>query len=254
MWLSKLVNAGFDYPPIDQCSFRRRLLAAPLKLYAFGIWAVITTIVRLIAVAFLLCRGMRDIKFAPLIHPWRDDIEDVWYGLTWSSPWFAYAKTSGSGYRERSKWIYLLYPPIYLVLFLLLTWIKIQFHLSYLTIIMAVATALINAAIVILKFLVHLFSKVWAGALGIAVLVFLGRIIMKVNRKAAARKRERESSREFREARRREREEAYTGLYELLACRPGLVPAVFDLPPEHRTFRLRFLDLKRKVCRPYAAH
>ncbi len=252
-WLSRLVNAGFDYPPIDQCSFRRRLLAAPLKLSVFGIWAVITTTIRLIVVAFLLCRGMRDIDFRPLIHPWRDDIEDVWYRLSWHSAWFAYAKTPTGGYRERSRWIYLLYPPIYLALFLLLTWIKIEFHLSYLAIIMAVATALIKAVIAILKFLVHLFSKAWTFALGAAIGFFLLYVLKKANRRAVARKRERESSREFREARRREQEESYTGLYKLLACRPGLVPAVSDLPPEHRTFYLRFLDLKAKVCRPYAA-
>jgi hypothetical protein len=253
-WLSKFVNVGYDYPPIDQCSFRRRGLALLPRLLGFGLWAVITTLLRVIAVAFLLFRGMRNINFGAVIHPWREDVDDVWRRLNRYSSWFRYTKQER---RRQSGWIYLCYPPIYLFLFAWLTVEKIYYHVSYLTMLMSIGAALLAVGAVILRFLVHLFSRVWVGVLVFTCGFFLGRLLVKVYKIAAAKKRKRESAWEFQETQRRARERkeeaSYIGLYKLLACRPGLIPSVSNLPVEHRTLRLKFLDLKSKLCRPYSA-
>lgn len=45
----------------------------------------------------------------------------------------------------------------------------------------------------------------------------------------------------------------YETEFEPLLCDGrDLKPSIADLPPERRTVHLRFLDLKAKVCRPFA--
>ena len=231
-WLAKLVNAGFDYPPVDQCAFRRRALWAPIKLSAFGLWAIVTTIIRVIVAAFLLLRGMRDINFAPIIHPWRNDIDDVWGNLRYTSSWFKYTKERRS---RDSIWRYIFYPPFDIVVFFLLVLVKDSYHVSWLT-------------------LIGMFiSAVWWRLLVVAFFVGFFLWLKYLANRAIRRQNELERSPEFREAQERRRLNAYDKLYKLLACRPGATATVESLPAEHRTIRLRFLDLKRKVCRPYAA-
>lgn len=234
-WLSTLVNAGFKYPPIDQCSFRRRALLAPIRLPFFGLWAVITTIIRSIIVMVLLLRGMRHINYGAVIHPWSEDIDDVSRNLRRNSSWFQYGS---DGCRREDRWVflYLLYPPLDLLIAFVLTVLCFHYHASLLALIWM------------------LMKVVWKPILFLTIGVGAIRYLGELSGQAERKRRIRESSREFRDAKERARIAEYDNLYKLLACRPGIAPDVENLPSEHRTIRLRFLDLKAKVCRPYAAH
>ena len=234
-WVKKVVNAGFSYPPIDQCAFRRRLGILPVKLLAFGIWTVITTFIRAtIALCLGLC-GMRHIDFGAVLRPWEDDIEDVYFSVDRRDSWF---NRTGEGL-PRSPLMYLFHPMIYLTLFSSLTSLKFFYDRTYLE------------TIRIIWVMVAEFVPMVLGVLiGLAIWGFISRLISKANKN----KHDQENSLEFQELLRREKEQSYDELYKLLACRPNLSPAVSALPAQRQTFYLRFLDLKARVCRPYAAN
>jgi hypothetical protein len=251
-WLKQLVNAGHGYPPVDQCDFRRRMLGVPFKVPFFAAWAIITTLIRFLIVVTLLFLGMRRINFAAVIHPWQDEIPNVFERVHIGNSWFN--RDSKGSYR--SRWYFFLRPIFWLVIFGILTLIKIRLHMSYWALIVAGWSAAINFTIATWNFLLRLVGKLWKAvavvAVGITILTFTLRYVRKI---LAKKRREKEllwQSTDFQEQLRLQRMQSYDDLYKLLACKPTITPALSDLPPERQTLRLRYLDLKAKVCRPFA--
>jgi len=238
-WLMKLANIGFDYPPIDQCSFRRRLLFALPKLFFMSIWAGLKVITRAVTALVLVLCLVRDIGFGAILHPWRDAYDDV----DGRDSWFSHDRR---GYRRSSKWIYLLHPLIWIGI---LTALSIVAHYLHKSLWKMLATVFLA----IVKFIILIAGPLVAVVMAILLIVATGVLL---NRHAKKQKRQMEewkNSDEFRRQEQRKREQTYDDLALLLACRPAITAELSSLPPVRRTLHLKFLDLKRKVCRPYAA-
>ncbi|MHB8651753.1 MAG: hypothetical protein ACYC8S_01320 [Minisyncoccota bacterium] len=56
----------------------------------------------------------------------------------------------------------------------------------------------------------------------------------------------------FLEVQEKKRMQAYDNLHILLVCESSVSAGLASLPPQRQTVRLRYLDLKAKLCRPYA--
>lgn len=248
-WIARVVNFQFELPPWDQCAFRNRCLVAPIRLLWFAFVAVLTTIIRIIVALPLALHGLRNIGFEAILHPWRDGIGDVWSGVDRRNSWFLY---DAEGQRW-SRWRFLLYPYIYLAFFIVVTIVKVHNHLTYLVALDWTVWGLVLASLAVY----HWFIRHWFGLLRnfavIAALLLLLRGIKLWDKKSKQKKLVPVSPKLLRQ---RASEEAaeYDELARLLACQS--LPFEVDLgalPPARRTLKLRFFDLKRRVCRPYAA-
>lgn len=237
-WLMKLANIGFDYPPIDQCSFRRRLLFALPKLFFMGIWAGLKIIGRVLLGLLSLLMLARETNFSPIIHPWRDNVND----MTYRNTWFSHDR---HGNRRSSKWIYLLHPLLWIGILTVLGIVAHSLHKS-------LWKMLATAFLAIVKFIILIAGPLVAVVMALLAVVAIGILLNRYAKKRHQQITAWKNSDEFRRQAERKREQTYDDLALLLACRPAITAELSSLPPVRRTFHLKFLDLKRKVCRPYA--
>ncbi len=248
-WFKWLVNVGYENAAFDQCQFRKRMLAVPLKVPVMALWAVLTTLIRVICALGCLLFGMRHIGFGAIIHPWSHDISDVFASVT--NSWFF----TDSELEDRPKRFLLLHPLLWLALFGVLAFLKVHFHKTYLELTMIGLGAVWHVLIAIEKFMVtHLIFDLAIGVVALLVAAIARAIYKKGEAEKTSEywKARRQKQQETRERRERERSQSYDSLYELLACRPNLIPDVSALPAERQTLHLRFLKIKAKVCRPWA--
>jgi hypothetical protein len=252
-WLKSLVNSGFEYAPVDQCQFRRRMLWLPLKIPAFLTWAIVTTILRAILAFFLLFPGMRDIDWHAVVHPWKDDLRDVVVDVEVGNSWFNVDAEDNL----RSRWFFFLRPIVWLVIFAVATFLKVLFHVTYWQLLIMGLMTAAKLVVIVWNWLLHILGAIWkvilSIAFGIGLLIVAYRAWMKWEIKKEKQMEALEKTPDFQEQQQRAREKAYDELYKLLACKPNITPDVSNLPSRRQTLRLRYLDLKAKVCRPYAA-
>jgi hypothetical protein len=251
-WLSRWVNLWHSYPPVDQCSFRRRAIAAfSIQLLGVPLQVLFYCLCRLIVAVFGIFIGMRGVGFAPIFHPYRDSIDDVIEG--WSSNWF-FSTWHGKTWR---RWFIPIFPPILVAEFVTLY---------------AVARAQHRSAPMEWKLLVHAvirfldlpfvrhFATAAIGLVGSAWLCFMlwnfFRSATKVNvriTQAINNWRERRA-----EEKRQHEDETRLHIRELLAARDlqlwedarkyascstvPKTPSLEALPPPKRTVHLRYLD------------
>lgn len=252
-WLQRIANVGFDYPPADQCALRRRILLSPPKLFLMGLWAVVTTLIRACIALVLVLNGNYGIDFTAVVHPWRNDIDDVAARTDSRETWFQ----ENRGGDPRSKWAALLYP--YFWLFILIPipgTIAYVLDITYAQALLLMFTWVSNAIVAAGAFLLHALAAYGKIILGIAAVLLVCFLVVLAFKRTAHVQNERELavSVDAQKQRERERMESYDHLYKLLACRQGIAPTLASLPPERRTFRLKYLDLKARVCRPFAAN
>lgn len=217
------VNRFFLTKAVDQCNFRRRrMLAYTVQPVAFLVEMLARTLVFLAA----LLTGQKGLTLKYLHSPLQNGFLD----LTASDEMFG----GGTVFinRKRDDWrqyiLLPLMPPLLLA-----------------------ETALLYLFGVIIYRLIHLGSMKWfsiivIGLLGIAatiaVFYFLYYGVIKYIEKLALL----ESKRP---AWYLEKDEI-----DLITCGPGKKPLSFtDLPSKKKTIKLRFEDLKAKVCRPFSA-
>jgi len=253
-WLQRLANFGIDWPPVDECAFRRRELWLLPKLPALGLWAIITTLIRAVIALVLGISGVRGIDFAAIIHPWRSRISDVTYYTEDSNTWFS--RTSDG--KWRSRWTYLLYPWFYIIAGGIFVLVAHRLHMGYWQLFMAMLGGIAGFATTIAKFLAAWFAKFlgryWLFFVGVAGWLVVVYAVKRGARAIIQTRIDRKESLTFQELKRQKEDEKYDEHASLLVCKttPSL-PVLAELPREHRTLRLRFLNLKRRVCRPYAA-
>ncbi len=253
-WLKRIINYGFEYPPVDECSFRRRKLLCLIKVPALALWAVVTTVLRLIIASYLVLAGWRGVDFAPVFHPWRCDISDVYVNLSQRS-WFEF---DGRRNRRRSDLIYLLHPNLYLILFATVTVTKILLKKSYAELFRMIWLLIANFVLVVWTWIVQYFSQWWLHSVlivlgaGIAA-YFLARTVDSLLRRGLEDKNYKLSE-EYQAELERSRNRQYDELYKQLACvKAPKTPSLANLPKEKQTLHLKYLGLKAKVCRPFAS-
>ncbi len=218
-WEQAWVNWMASEAPEDQCNYRRRRLWAysgqiPVFLLIY-LW-------RVLAALFYLMLAVPGVNFGPLLHPLRDSSSDIYANLR--EPF--YAKTIG-------EYVPILplfaLTPMSVAVFGGLTWMLFEWG--------------DEGEMPLLDWLLWSVPIVFGIILGL--LMLLGVIVLCVMSVGG-----------FKEwvRNRHARADWWSDeeTVEYLACRrdnPFLT--VGDLPRRKRTFRLRFLDLKAKVCRPF---
>ncbi len=224
-WENKWVNIFFSTKPADQCAYRRRrILAYTLQpILVFLILIPIVTIIKLFGGIFFLLCGYRGIDFKPILHPLRDTPNDVWYYRESS----IFVKDKDGNQR-----------PFYYILFAPIVWIGL-FVFSFLT------NMFLPYGILFLPYGIPMQFVVFSLSF-IVVVLLLNKLqsitieMIKLHELRAE------------EERRKRLQEERERLFGDIICDYSLGVGVKSLPKHRRTVYLRFIDLKSKVCRPFA--
>jgi hypothetical protein len=242
-WKKWLVGQFFESKPFDECHFRRRLLLcglvfAPLLL-------TLGMVVRVIALAYCLFVGMRDIDWRGML-PFEDTLPIPHHRKSF---WL-------HDKHGRSRWWgFFLVNPMTLILTPLVGWIFVRYILSehhghsaeryrfihwgfWQTVLyvdgaivgLALAICLIVFAVISVAFVADFLSSKLGGS-------------SERGRKRAKRRQKQQET---------ERGRMFKEL-EAMTCTTGATKATLDaLPSEKRTLVLRFNALKGAVCKPFA--
>ncbi len=199
---------------VDQCEFRRRRLFAYTLQVPVLLAAVLANTILTLA-AFLV--GSRRFSLQPLLHPLTYTPLDALYNVGGESVFIR---------SDKDTWVkrYALLPlmPAILIAFGTLMFFLVKFNALF---------GLLHALLVL--------GGVALAAVAVLGLLGLGIYVRDERRKIL----------EAEDAWYLDEEEA-----ALMACSPGKrLTTLGDLPARKRTLRLRFLDLKSKVCRPFSA-
>ncbi len=234
--LQRFVGILWERKPHDQCHFRRRLLLSfplvPLFLVFFSALMVVAEIVSLLAVATLLVAGKRGINYEPVRRPHKYPPWDVWESVgRHTSVWYTKKDDSSTFF---------------------LLWFINPATLSVLGI-TAGALAQLKVLDEVTAFIV---GQIGPIALAFIAFVMLSLVLRWLILKffGARIEQRKERWKKERAAAKEAAEQAYLRSLELLACSDRPRPtSLQELPKEHRTVRLRYLDLKSRVCKPFAS-
>ena len=230
LWLKSIVNYGHEFPAVDPCMFRRRLIYCLPKLPLFGAWAVITTLLRLVIALVATFLGFRGVNWKAVFRPWADSIEDVVNGTSLKTNWFVNDKYG----EERPIWFTLLNP---IIMFIVIN----------------VCVGLGKILILLIKMMA--IKPIIAAFVGVGIVV-ISTILYFVISKIIERKLQMETGEYYRIKRNQEEhrlEDWYNELSQTIGCKTTPIRAdVSDLPKRKRSVQLRFLKIKARVCKPYA--
>lgn len=234
--LQRFAGILWERKPHNQCHFRRRLLLSfplvPLFLVFFMALMVVVEIVSLLGVAVLLIAGKRGINYDPVRRPAKHPPWEVWeYVGRHTSVWYTKKDDSSTFF---------------------LLWFINPATLSVLGITAGVL-ALFGVLDEVTAFIV---GQIGPIALVIAALATAGLTLRWLVLKLFGARIEqwKECREQEREVAEQDAQEAYLRGLELLACGEIPQPTSYrDLPREHRTVRLRYLNVKSKICKPFAS-
>lgn len=228
-WEKTWVNHFFRSKCVDQCEYRRR------RIFAYTIQPVImffNLLVRFFLLVGASLIAARDITAMPMIHPLRYSIGDAWdscFGGSFAiqhleeddrSNWEPKGVLETYSYVFRSFWSLPLMPVIATPL-LLLTYFHCWFILS-----------IIGVFVVCMLLMVGIVSAILTGSL------------RSFFRSTSSENEEEQEDKLWY----MDREQM-----DMLVCTPDKKPLTLaSLPASKKTLRLRFLDLKSKVCRPFS--
>jgi len=245
------VNLWFETKPRNQCQFRRRrFLAYSIQPICVLVWLVVIVPVRFFcAWWWLLMRYRRGVNFGAIIHPFRNDTDDVWGRANNESNFLLRnkAEKARGDLVTLSLFMFLLpFNPVVVVAGIgVATLLHFEQHAHspiwqwfLLGILLPSAVVFI---VVICVFLVVSVISVFQ-AFGFA------NSLKKMKRDWGKRAEEEKKMREEEERTRMRKE-----LENLLVCKKKKVFATIQaLPPQKQTVYLRFWDLKAKICKPFA--
>lgn len=239
-FMNAWVNHIYEYLPIDQCEYRKRkvlsTVATPMFLLVKSIAAIMFYLVKALM-------GLRGMDFKELLHPFTNDLADMdstvdRNGYIHTCSIFLHDKKC-----ETHVWRVSFNPVI---------------HLSWFTILWGIAKknkmTIWHLMLVIAKFI---FSVKFATAL-LIILIPAAVIYVLMTRS--------EKIKDWMEKQLVKLERLFNPpydkqkwvielnqAYEDMQCSTmPSVPSLATLPPKRKTLRLRYLDLKAKVCKPFA--
>lgn len=267
-WLRDWVNLWFNHDPVDQCSFRRRMiLAFTLQPPAVGLVLIFSFLLRSFLLFFGTFLGLRGLNWKAIIPSSRyDSIGDVFddpQKRRWREDRWRIFFLYDSEHEQRPIWFISLWPPIASAAIIAITLFgrKItNLPVSHLLNDAVRWTLIVIVAVNVLCFTVKI--------------LFVGAVVgfewCHGILSSPERRKRRQQAKWAKEDRRRMLAEQKATLIEqrrkMLAASsftpPALelalvcdhlpkVAALSALPANQRTIRLRFMDLKRKVCRPF---
>ncbi len=225
VWLEKWVNLIFfkNNPPKDQCQFRRRCIYAftlqPFLLIIVAVVFVVFFLVprSIVSVALFLLVGLRKINFSACIDTDRS-LDNIWCDV------------QGSFFTSDSKGNSRLYLLPFMPIILL-----VLFGMVYLPI-WIFGLEIGSRKIILIVFLIILAIEFFVWII-YSIMKSTGKIITDVRKKNEGKR----------------IESLYENTFAPLVCTgTALAPNIDTLPIERQTIHLRFWNLKRKVCKPFA--
>lgn len=224
-WERWWVNLWYESKPVNQCHFRRRrLLAYSIQPPVVLLYVLFKGFFILDQILLLSLCGIRKIKYGAFLHPFT-------YALDWDC---VPDKTSSvflkdSSGNERHPIFLLLMPIFQIVLLGSVALVKLMLHRREL-----------NMGSVLLWFL---------AINAVLILAFFA-----VNRLGRLAKLFPAETEEQRLARRKlELEKLYAEYQDMVCSGVPLQPSISALPPQRRTFYLKFQEFKSKICLPFAS-
>ena len=221
VWEKTWVNWLFKHKADDQCDFRKRRILAYFPLFQ-PLWFVFLMIPRLVVVTFGLLLGLKPINFRPwyrpLTHSFHDIVRQNETSVFWPS----------SKNRVRQALLRILLLPFCPVL---------VFSAGGIGIFNELGSVWWESAFLGFAWL----YMIWiAMAIGFYVIVAIVAIIVPLGMAIPTHRFE------------RKRVNWHEDDAEDMACHPGIQPLTLDrLPKRKRTIRLRFDDLKGRICKPF---
>jgi len=267
-WLRWWANLWCEYPPVDECHFRRRcILAFTIQPPLILLWLVARTPVGLLYVVWLLLWGLRGIRLSPLFHPFDSKLSDIYKKGLCCTPYThdcSVFRHDSEHNRKSFLWL-LLHPFTILAGWGCLEALSRLFKMSYLML-LATAARWVWRVVVFLIHSATILEAVLIAAGVFAVYYVFGRFFLpamlrylKKNKPAREeRKQQREQALErerqaWKEQLEQQRKQTLEALYNEMQCSTiPWVASINALPPKRRTLYLRFCDLKARVCRPFA--
>lgn len=213
-WEQNFVNALFRDPAIDQCDYRRRrMLAYPLAL----VYVPLITLIRVIVYIGGLGLGLRKLDHEPILSPYALTTDVIWINV------------EESIFFPKQKIFLVQFSPLIVGLVSFGMWKVLD--VSVLPAIGWALAALVGGTLLVL---VSIFGSGFFQQLRSDYDKYMA------ERKGVVRNNEQEQAR-------------LDALRDVLTCSNGPVGTGLDsIPFKYRSFRLRFYDLKAKVCRPFA--
>lgn len=238
------VNLWFKDKPQDQCEFRRRrMLAYSIQLVIVPCWLIIDTLIRCWLAFMQTTAGFSNVAWGDVMHPFGATIDDVFNSGDYQEK---------SNYQERQiKYCWLgfsLFASAITVILLL--WdmpdMLLKDILSFSSLADFFLVLCIMPLIIPLVRLAMFVAKWTIVPVGAFLLSMLGNLLFPRDEETI---RAREEKKE--EEKRRVKEERFFDALEILSCELNPLPKLSALPPKHRTIYLRFLETKKRVCRPF---
>jgi len=239
------VNLWFEREPKDQCQYRRRrFIAYTIQPPIVFLWVVLITFFRFLAAFMLLFCGLRNVNLKPIIHPFKYSSSDIWYYVEKNDSIFLTTKTG-----KPRHWLFLFFsPPIILIFLLAVIYIRVFFpeipffnliskwyHYIIVTfIVMIIFVAMVYSIKIIFKFLKMIFNFLKPSVSTTPL------TIRKIERKI-------EST--YQEIKKKKEEKKEKELMQLL-CDFKEEPR--ETREKKKTVYLRFLEIKAKLCKPFA--
>jgi len=231
------VNLWFEKEPRDQCQYRRRrFIAYTIQPPIVFLWVVLITFFRFLAAFVLLFCGLRNVNLKPIIHPFEYSSSDIWYYVEKNDSIFLRTKTG-----KPRHWLFLFFsPPIILIFLLAVIYIRVFFpeipffnliskwyHYIIVTfLVMIIFVAMVYSIKIIFKFLKMIFNFLKPSVSTTPLTI-----------------RKIEST--YQEIKKKKEEKKEKELMELLCD-------FKEEEPRKKTVYLRFLEIKAKVCKPFA--
>ena len=223
-WDRRWVNFLLNEPVEDQCAFRRRkIFAYTIQPIIVALWAIFSVLVRGAIAAWYLLWGVRGVNFGAILRTWSVSLDDF-RESTWKDSQSLNLSLNDSvlnrswkdkrGKKHSLFFLFAFAPASFLVVFLPL----LLFH--------------------------TLIGLVLVGFWFVVLLAVFGITVSVSSSKGTAKKAELTTTDLLLLKYRTE----FVGL----TCDGDLKPSVSSLPKRRQTVYLRFLDFKRKVCKPFA--
>ncbi len=241
-WLSEWVNLFFTWKPTDQCDFRKRcILAFSIQPILVLIWLIGKELTTIGIGLFLLLCGIRGVDFSPVRHPFRSEMNEIWN------------KLEGSIFFNKKYPFLAAFTPIF-VLTIFITLLLVTNYVPDLDVNIEKTMILSAVAVTFLCLIITIFWSIYWGL--IISCEKITACVYKLKAKPCKPKWEieekRKRARDFQKELALEKE--YENLSSVVCTGRQLEPSLAALPEKKRTIYLRFLDLKAKVCKPFAEH
>jgi hypothetical protein len=265
-WLWNFVNYYFEEESFEQCDFRRKALyAIPFGLIAMPLQAVFLVFCRAFLALVCILFGFRGVNYRAIIHPFSASNDDILDGILEGDSYFWSRRKKGKNsdfasydvglVRHPAFWpLTPIFPVSSIIIFWLIS-LKVKLLLWPMFLILGLGIPVAISAL-ILAF--HGLALLVMGGLSLITPTpkssLYSKLTTKWKRIRQTWKRERkEKNKKLTEQREQKRTKQLEENLKRVTCiGTPLVPRLEALPKEAQTIRLRFLDLKAKVCRPYA--